>query len=102
MFLCDKARQRLYKKQKRTAYNSVRRKSSLDKDDRGPHYIGDVPKQISRIQDDIERWPAIRKLSDQTFRLRTPHVIVLGEEPLGAMFGRVFQLGKIGPIRVGV
>jgi len=36
----------------------------------------------------------IRKLSDQTFRLRTPHVIILGEEPLGAMFGRVFQFGR--------
>ena len=80
----------------------MRRKSSFDKDDRGPYHIGDVPEQISGIQADVERWPAIRKLGDRTFRLRTPHVIILGEESLGAMFGRVFQLGKIGPIRVGV
>ena len=42
---------------------------------------------------------SIRKL---TFGLRTPHVVILGEEPLGAMLGRVFQLGKTGPIRIGV
>ena len=78
------------------AYNSVCRKSSFDQDGRGPHHIGDVPKQ--RIQADI-MIAAIRKL---TFRLRTPHVVILGEEPLGAMLGRVFQLGKTGPIRIGV
>lgn len=65
----------------------VCRKSSFDQDGRGPHHINDAPEQISGIQD-----PAIRKLSDQTFRLRKPHVVILGEDPLGVMFERVFQL----------
>ena len=78
------------------AYNSVCQKSSFDQDGRGPHYIGDVPKQ--RIQADVTI-ATIRKL---TFGLETPHVVILGEEPLDAMLGRVFQLGKIGPIRIGV
>jgi hypothetical protein len=66
-----------------------------------PHHISEVPKQISEIQGDIERWPPIRKLSDQTFGLRTPWVIILGEEPPGAMFGRVFSSERLHQSELG-
>ena len=55
MFFCVTGRVNGYLRNKKgIAYNNVCRKPSFDQDVCGPHHVGDVPKQISGIQVDIE------------------------------------------------
>ena len=62
----------------------------------------DIAKEIIRVQSDIENRTTVRKLGDKSLGLRSPLIVIRGEEFLSTIFSGILNVRSCAVILVRI